>query len=115
MHIGVIGTGYVGLVTGACFAEFGVFVTCADKDEQKLKALREGKVPFFEPGLEDLVERNVKQGRLKFTSKVEEARNLELETIKQLLTQPFSFNFRNAYDPSKMKGLGFKYFSIGRG
>lgn len=73
MHIGIIGTGYVGLVTGACFAEFGVFVTCVDKDEKKVRSLKKGVVPFYEPGLEDIVQRNVKKGRLKFTTRTKEA------------------------------------------
>jgi UDPglucose 6-dehydrogenase len=73
MNVCVIGTGYVGLVTGACFAEFGVSVVCADKDAAKIESLKRGKVPIYEPGLEALVARNVEQGRLVFTTETAEA------------------------------------------
>jgi UDPglucose 6-dehydrogenase len=73
MNICVIGTGYVGLVTGACFAEFGVNVICADKDGDKIDALERGEIPIYEPGLDALVKRNASQGRLAFTTDTAEA------------------------------------------
>ena len=73
MNVAVIGTGYVGLVTGACFAEFGISVTCVDKDGAKIDKLREGEVPIFEPGLEEIVRRNTSNGRLRFTTNAREA------------------------------------------
>ena len=68
MNIAVVGTGYVGLVSGTCFAEMGVHVTCVDVNEEKIKRLQEGKVPIYEPGLDEMVARNVREGRLKFTT-----------------------------------------------
>ena len=75
MRIGMVGTGYVGLVSGTCFAEFGIDVTCVDKDEDKIKRLQNGEIPIFEPGLDDLVAKQVKAGRLSFTTKLSEALN----------------------------------------
>jgi UDPglucose 6-dehydrogenase len=73
MRLCVVGTGYVGLVSGACFAEIGNDVTCADIDRSKIDRLRAGEIPIFEPGLDDLVERNCAAGRLRFTEEVETA------------------------------------------
>jgi UDPglucose 6-dehydrogenase len=73
MNICVVGTGYVGLVTGACFAEFGNQVTCVDKIAGKIESLQAGKIPIYEPGLDDVVQRNAGAGRLKFTTDLDTA------------------------------------------
>ncbi|MBW2494574.1 MAG: UDP-glucose/GDP-mannose dehydrogenase family protein [Deltaproteobacteria bacterium] len=73
MNVCMIGAGYVGLVSGACFAEFGVQVVCADNDDVKVSALQSGEIPIYEPGLEGLIERNVREGRLSFTTDTAEA------------------------------------------
>jgi UDPglucose 6-dehydrogenase len=70
MHIAVIGTGYVGLVTGACFADFGMRVTCVDKDEDKITSINAGRMPIYEPGLDALVAKGVREGRLEFSTDV---------------------------------------------
>jgi UDPglucose 6-dehydrogenase len=73
MRIAIVGSGYVGLVSGACFADFGHEVTCVDKDEHKISALKAGRVPIFEPGLEDIVRKNAAAGKLSFSTDLAEA------------------------------------------
>ena len=72
MNIAVVGTGYVGLVAGACFAETGNDVICVDNDAQKVEALKRGEIPIYEPGLADLVLSNTKRNRLSFTTSLKE-------------------------------------------
>src|SRR5438552_5698346 len=73
MRIAMIGTGYVGLVSGACFSEFGVEVTCVDKDAAKIERLSRGEMPIYEPGLDHLVASNMAAGRLAFTTDLKAA------------------------------------------
>ncbi len=73
VKIAIIGTGYVGLVTGTCLADFGLSITCVDQDEQKINLLNSGGVPIYEPNLEDLIQKNVSAGRLTFTTDLEKA------------------------------------------
>ena len=75
MKLSIIGTGYVGLVTGTCFAEVGHQVICVDNDAAKVKTLQAGGIPIYEPGLEELVKKNVAAGRLRFTADTAEGVN----------------------------------------
>jgi len=88
MHIAVIGSGYVGLVTGACFAEFGVDVTCVDVDAEKIARLSSGETTIYEPGLDQLVQKNLQAGRLRFTTDVVSASDQALVIFLAVGTPP---------------------------
>ena len=87
MKVAIVGTGYVGLVTGTCFAEIGVNVTCVDTDCEKIKALKGGTIPIYENGLEEMVNRNVKAGRLHFTTSLESCLN-DVEVVFSAVGTP---------------------------
>ena len=88
MKLAIIGSGYVGLTTGTCFAEVGHEVTCVDNDAAKVETLRAGKIPIYEPGLEELIKKNVAAGRLKFTSSIEEGVSNALVVFIAVPTPP---------------------------
>ncbi len=88
MNIAIVGTGYVGLVTGACFADTGANVTCVDVDEKKIASLRNGDIPIYEPGLDALVDKNVKAGRLKFSTSLPEILNEQQLVFTAVGTPP---------------------------
>lgn len=87
MKIAIVGTGYVGLVSGACFAEMGVEVTCVDINEEKIEKLRHGEIPIYEPGLEEMVLRNHREGRLRFTTKLTDCLD-EVEAVFSAVGTP---------------------------
>ena len=87
MKIAIVGTGYVGLVTGTCFAEIGVNVICVDTNSEKIEALKKGGIPIYENGLEEMVVRNVRAGRLQFTTSLEECLN-EVEVVFSAVGTP---------------------------
>lgn len=88
MRIAVVGTGYVGLVSGACFADTGAIVTCVDKDKGKIERLRQGEIPIYEPGLDELVVKNAKAGRLRFTTSLAEVINDQQIVFSAVGTPP---------------------------
>ncbi len=115
MKIAVVGTGYVGLVTGTCFSEMGVHVTCVDVDERKIEALRSGVIPIYEPGLETLVHKNSKSGRLLFTTRLEEVIN-EVDIIFSAVGTPpdedGSADLRYVLDVAKTIGQHLNHYIV---
>lgn len=92
MKIAIVGTGYVGLVSGACFAEVGADVTCVDIDRVKIDGLLKGEIPIYEPGLDDLVRRNSEAGRLHFTTDLAECID-EVEMVFCAVGTPVNGNW----------------------
>ena len=88
MHICMVGTGYVGLVSGACFSEFGIDVICVDNVKEKIDQLNNGIMPIYEPGLDVLIQKNEKEGRLSFTTDLKDAGEKSLVVFISVGTPP---------------------------
>ena len=115
MNIAIVGTGYVGLVSGACFSEMGIDVTCVDIDEKKIQRLLEGEIPIYEPGLDDLVKRNVEAGRLHFTTDLTACLD-EVEGVFSAVGTPpdedGSADLRYVLDVARTFGRNIKKYTI---
>ena len=104
MKIAMIGSGYVGLVSGSCFADFGHDVICVDKDESKIASLNENIMPIYEPGLDILVERNVREGRLQFATEPGQSIQISRLAVESRLFPLFEVKHQNYtinYKPEK--------------
>lgn len=115
MNIAIVGTGYVGLVSGTCFAEMGVNVTCVDIDREKIDKLTHGIIPIYEPGLEDMVLRNVKAGRLKFVTNLAEVLD-EVEVVFSAVGTPpdedGSADLRYVLDVARTIGRNINHYTV---
>lgn len=115
MNIAIVGTGYVGLVSGACFSEMGIDVTCVDIDEKKIQRLLDGEIPIYEPGLDDLVRRNVEAGRLHFTTDLTACLD-EVEVVFSAVGTPpdedGSADLRYVLDVARTFGRNIKRYTI---
>lgn len=128
MKIAVVGTGYVGLVTGTCFAETGNNVICVDIDEKKVERMKNGEVPIYEPGLKPIFDRSIREERLSFTTDLKAAikdalvictewsefRVTDLEHFHNYMNKPVIFDGRNLYDLDKAREAKITYISVGR-
>lgn len=115
MHICVIGTGYVGLITGVCFAEFGLNVICVDSDEKKIKLMKEAIVPFYEPGLKELLQRNLKADRIHFTTNIADAVDSSLVIFIAVGTPPRgdgSADMRHVEDVARRIAAHIKSYKV---
>ncbi|MGC9150494.1 MAG: UDP-glucose dehydrogenase family protein [Microbacter sp.] len=115
MNIAIVGTGYVGLVTGACFAEMGIQVTCVDVDENKIEQLKKGIIPIYEPGLEDMVMRNMKANRLHFTQSLLSILD-EVEVVFSAVGTPpgedGSADLKYVYEVAKTIGQHISHYTL---
>jgi UDP-glucose 6-dehydrogenase len=112
MNIAVVGSGYVGLVPGAYFAEMGNRVTCVDIEPVKIEKLNRGSIPIFEPGLEAMVSKNA--AALILLTEWKEFRAPDFEEIKAQLVAPVIFDGRNQYNAFNLEEKGFEYYKIGK-
>src|SRR3990167_9118032 len=112
MELCIIGTGYVGLVTGACFAEMGYYVECVDIDTDKINRLKQGKIPIYEPGLEELVIRNLKAKRLKFSTLLPSTADVYFICVSTPPNKDGSANLNNVFAVAQEIGKSLSKYAV---